>query len=45
MMSMAGMDDDEDAFAQVVKSARRRSVWLGANVLAALAAASVSNMF
>ncbi|MGR5096655.1 magnesium transporter [Vibrio maritimus] len=45
MMSMAGMDDDEDTFAPVVKSARRRSVWLGANVLAALAAASVSNMF
>ncbi|PMH42542.1 magnesium transporter [Vibrio sp. 10N.286.49.B3] len=45
MMSMAGMDDDEDTFAPVVKSARRRSVWLAVNVLAALAAASVSNMF
>lgn len=45
MMSMAGMDDEEDTFAPVVKSARRRSVWLGMNVLAALAAASVSNMF
>ncbi|WP_165310183.1 magnesium transporter [Vibrio ziniensis] len=45
MMSMAGMDDDEDTFAPVVKSARKRSIWLGANVLAALAAASVSNMF
>ncbi|WP_117236092.1 magnesium transporter [Vibrio maerlii] len=45
MMSMAGMDDEEDTFAPVVKSARKRSVWLGANVLAALAAASVSNMF
>ncbi|GLO59779.1 magnesium transporter MgtE [Vibrio sp. MACH09] len=45
MMSLAGMDDDEDTFAPVVKSARRRSIWLGANVLAALAAASVSNMF
>ncbi|WP_261816066.1 magnesium transporter [Vibrio gallicus] len=45
MMSMAGMDDDEDTFAPVVKSARRRSIWLGANVLAALAAASVSNIF
>ncbi|MGF1763980.1 magnesium transporter [Aliivibrio kagoshimensis] len=45
MMSMAGMDDDEDTFAPVVKSARRRSVWLGVNVLAALTAASVSNMF
>ncbi|MBD1576180.1 magnesium transporter [Vibrio sp. S11_S32] len=45
MMSMAGLDDDEDTFAPVVKSVRRRSIWLGANVLAALAAASVSNMF
>ncbi len=45
MMSMAGMDDDEDTFAPVIKSARRRSVWLGVNVLAALTAASVSNMF
>jgi magnesium transporter len=45
MMSMAGMDDEEDTFAPVVKSARKRSIWLGANVLAALAAASVTNMF
>ncbi|MFD2178838.1 magnesium transporter [Veronia pacifica] len=45
MMSMAGMDDDEDTFAPVWKSARRRSIWLGVNVLAALAAASVSNLF
>ena len=45
MMSMAGLDDDEDTFAPVVKSARKRSIWLGANVLAALAAASVSNLF
>lgn len=45
MMSMAGMDDDEDTFAPVVKSAKRRSIWLGVNVLAALAAASVSNLF
>ncbi|MDW6002860.1 magnesium transporter [Vibrio mangrovi] len=45
MMSLAGMDDEEDTFAPVMKSARKRSIWLGANVLAALAAASVSNMF
>lgn len=45
MMSMAGMDEDEDTFAPVVKSAARRSIWLGVNVLAALAAVSVSNMF
>ncbi|MFS1875598.1 magnesium transporter [Enterovibrio norvegicus] len=45
MMSMAGLDDEEDTFAPVLKSARSRSIWLGANVLAALAAASVSNLF
>jgi magnesium transporter len=45
MMSMAGMDDDEDTFAPVVKSARKRSIWLGVNVIAALTAASVSNLF
>lgn len=45
MMSMAGLDDEEDTFAPVIKSARSRSIWLGANVLAALAAASVSNLF
>ncbi|MEZ9230084.1 magnesium transporter [Vibrio amylolyticus] len=45
MMSLAGLDDDEDTFAPVVKSARKRSIWLGVNVLAALTAASVSNMF
>ncbi len=45
MMSLAGMDDEEDTFAPVFKSARKRSIWLGANVLAALAAASVSNLF
>lgn len=45
MMSMAGLDDEEDTFAPAIKSARSRSIWLGANVLAALAAASVSNLF
>lgn len=45
MMSMVGMSDDEDTFAPVIKSAKKRSVWLGANVLAALSAASVSNLF
>jgi magnesium transporter len=45
MMSMAGMEEDEDTFAPVLKSARRRTIWLGINLLAALAAASVSNIF
>nr|WP_086938309.1 magnesium transporter [Thaumasiovibrio occultus] len=45
MMRSAGLDDEEDTFAPVLKSAKSRSIWLGVNVLAALAAASVSNMF
>jgi len=45
MMSMAGLDDEEDTFAPVVKSTRKRSVWLGINLLTALAAVAVSNMF
>jgi len=45
MLGMVGMDEDEDTFAPAIKSASRRSIWLGINVLTALAAASVSNMF
>ncbi|MCR4535068.1 magnesium transporter [Shewanella xiamenensis] len=45
MMGMAGMDDDEDTFAPVLKSTFRRSLWLTINLFAALLAASVSNMF
>jgi len=45
MMGMAGMDDDEDTFAPVLQSAKRRTLWLGVNLIAALTAASVSNMF
>ncbi|AGH81899.1 magnesium transporter [Psychromonas sp. CNPT3] len=45
MMGMAGMDDDEDTFAPVFPSAKRRTMWLSVNLLAAFIAASVSNMF
>ncbi|QUM79021.1 magnesium transporter [Moritella sp. 5] len=45
MMGMAGMDDDEDTFAPVIQSTKRRTLWLGVNLIAALTAASVSNMF
>ncbi len=45
MMSMAGLDDEEDTFAPVVKSTQRRSVWLGVNLLTALMAAAVSDLF
>jgi len=45
MMGMAGMDDDEDTFAPIFPSAKRRTVWLSVNLMAAFIAASVSNMF
>ncbi|RCU49846.1 magnesium transporter [Corallincola luteus] len=45
MMSMAGLDDEEDTFAPVLKSTKRRTVWLGINLLTALMAAFVSNLF
>lgn len=45
MMSMAGLDDEEDTFAPAIKSTRRRSVWLGVNLFTALLAAFVSSLF
>ncbi len=45
MMGMAGMDDDEDTFAPILKSTKRRTFWLTVNLGAALLASSVSNMF
>ncbi|HAQ49336.1 MAG TPA: magnesium transporter [Glaciecola sp.] len=45
MMSMAGLDDEEDTFAPVVKSTQRRSIWLGVNLFTALMAAAVSDFF
>jgi len=45
MMSMAGLDDEEDTFAPVLQSTKRRSVWLGVNLITALMAAAVSDMF
>lgn len=45
MMSMAGLDDEEDTFAPVLQSTRRRSLWLGVNLFTALMAAAVSDIF
>lgn len=45
MMSMAGLDDEEDTFAPVWQSTQRRSVWLAVNLVTALMAAAVSDMF
>ncbi len=45
MMSMAGLDDEEDTFAPVWQSTQRRSVWLAVNLVTALLAAAVSDLF
>ncbi|MCF6434856.1 MULTISPECIES: magnesium transporter [Pseudoalteromonas] len=45
LMSMAGLDDEEDTFAPVFKSSKRRSIWLGINLLTALLAAFVASFF
>ena len=45
LMSMAGLDEDEDTFAPLLKTTRRRAVWLGINLLTALLASSVIGLF
>lgn len=45
IMSMAGLDEDDDMFAPVVTSSRRRAVWLGVNLATAFIAAWVVGLF
>jgi magnesium transporter len=45
VMSMAGLRDEEDVFAGIIPSTRRRIVWLGINLLTAFLAASVVRQF
>jgi magnesium transporter len=44
-MSMAGLDEYEDTFAPVMRTAPRRAVWLGINLVTAFIAASMINLF
>ncbi|MBN1237538.1 MAG: magnesium transporter [Gammaproteobacteria bacterium] len=45
VLSMAGLDEEDDTFAGVGVSARRRSIWLGMNVVTAFLAAWVAGLF
>lgn len=45
VLSMAGLQDDEDLFAAIVPSAQRRMLWLGINLVTAFLAASVVKTF
>ncbi|MGB0662491.1 MAG: magnesium transporter [Pontibacterium sp.] len=45
LMGMAGLPEEEDLFAPVMQSARKRAVWLGINLLTALLASWVIGLF
>ncbi len=45
IMSMAGLSEDDDMFAPVIISAKRRGIWLGINLLTAFLAAAVIGFF
>ena len=45
LLSMAGLDEEDDTFAPVIKSARRRAVWLGINLFTAFLASWVIGLF
>jgi len=45
ILSMAGLTEDSDTFAPIGKTAQRRAVWLGVNLLTALLASSVIYLF
>ncbi|WP_404296671.1 magnesium transporter [Halomonas sp.] len=45
LMNMAGLDEEEDLFASILPSAKRRAVWLGINLLTAFLAAWVIGRF
>jgi magnesium transporter len=45
LMSMAGLDEEDDTFAPVFKTARRRALWLGVNLLTAVFASFVIYLF
>ncbi|AXR08160.1 magnesium transporter [Salinimonas sediminis] len=45
VMATAGMDEDEDLFSPVAKSARNRALWLGINLLTAFLASWFIGLF
>ena len=45
VMASAGMDEDEDLFSPVAKSARNRALWLGINLLTAFMASWFIGLF
>ncbi len=45
LMSMAGLDEEQDIFSPVMTSAKQRAVWLGINLLTAFLASWVIGLF
>lgn len=45
VLARAGLDLEEDTFAPIIKSARRRALWLSINLATAFLAAAVINIF
>lgn len=45
LLGLAGLDEDQDTFASVLKTAPRRAIWLGINLLTAFLASAVINIF
>lgn len=45
LLGMAGLTEDDDTFAPILTTTRRRAFWLGANLLTAFIAAGVINLF
>jgi magnesium transporter len=45
ILGMAGLTESDDTFAPILRTARSRAVWLGANLVTAFIAASVIDIF
>ena len=45
VLNMAGLTDEEDLFAPILSSTRRRAIWLGLNLITALIASGVISLF
>ncbi|MCB1614924.1 MAG: magnesium transporter [Pseudomonadales bacterium] len=45
LMSMAGLDEEEDTFAPVLRTTPRRAIWLGINLLTVFLASAVIKQF
>ena len=45
LLSLAGLSDEEGTFTSISRTAPRRAVWLGVNLLTAILASSVINLF